>query len=829
MRGVGSRRSRLLIACSVAAAPLVAGASSFATTAPVTEAQRPSETIRVFERHALLTSEQGMDHPDGATYLPSLDLIAVAEREGAGSAVTLLAPASGDVARRMTVPRLMTPEILASDGRGRLAAFDGKTLITWSASARGTATVIAHEVQGEPVARPAGMTYDPATRQWLVLDAEARRVFALQEQAGTVRVSPGRSLNGVGDGGLRGIALDSTSGLLYVAEPAASLVHVISADGSSRRLDLRDVSVDSMKSLFIGRTADPSDGRDEMSLYVVDAGSETTYGRVAEVSLTVMGAGATSAPLTSTATLVRKSLLSQLTPPSPDSSGIVYMSDLDRLFVADSEVEEMTIYQGVNLWQLSRDAGTTHSTGTTLKFSKEPTGISYDPVRKRAFISDDSKRRVFEVTAGTDKRFGTSDDVTRYFSTLAFGLDDPEDVAYDTTTGDLFVAGGLARDVWHVRPGHNGVFDGVAPTGDDTVSRFDTGAFGTIDLEGIGYSPVRNSLFLVDAKFTKILEVTTTGSLVQSIDVAGIKMLNPAGITLAPATDDPTRTSLYVVTRGVDNNKDPNENDGTMYELSAPYLGSPTPPGPSNQAPVVDAGPDKTVQLPAQAALDGTATDDGLPNPPGTLTVSWAQVSGPGTVTFDNAASAATGATFSAAGTYVLRLSGNDSVLTTSDELTVVVNDAGPTNLVGNSGFEVDLSGWKGSTGTTLERVATPYSGSWSARLTNTGTTSTTCQLNDSPNWIPTTTAGTYTASAWVRSNTGGGSTIRIRLREYAASTLVGTAEGSVTSSTTWQKLTVTYTPTSPGSSTLDLNVMRSSTPAGTVCFLTDDVHASVS
>ena len=38
--------------------------------------------------------------------------------------------------------------------------------------------------------------------------------------------------------------------------------------------------------------------------------------------------------------------------------------------------------------------------------------------------------------------------------------------------------------------------------------------------------------------------------------------------------------------------------------------------GPANAAPVVSAGPDRTVTRPAAASLAGSVTDDGLPNPP---------------------------------------------------------------------------------------------------------------------------------------------------------------------------------------------------------------------
>jgi FG-GAP-like repeat/FG-GAP repeat len=101
---------------------------------------------------------------------------------------------------------------------------------------------------------------------------------------------------------------------------------------------------------------------------------------------------------------------------------------------------------------------------------------------------------------------------------------------------------------------------------------------------------------------------------------------------------------------------------------------------PSNRAPSVNAGPDQTITLPGSANLDGTVSDDGLPNPPGALTTTWTKVSGPGTVTFGNANAVDTTASFSAAGSYVLRLSANDSALQASDDISVTVNSAGPSN-----------------------------------------------------------------------------------------------------------------------------------------------------
>jgi hypothetical protein len=92
-----------------------------------------------------------------------------------------------------------------------------------------------------------------------------------------------------------------------------------------------------------------------------------------------------------------------------------------------------------------------------------------------------------------------------------------------------------------------------------------------------------------------------------------------------------------------------------------------------NQAPTVNAGPDQMVTLSAGAVLDGTVTDDGLPDPPGIVTTTWSPVSGPGTVTFADSGAVDTTASFSTSGTYVLRLTVDDSEASVSDEVQILV------------------------------------------------------------------------------------------------------------------------------------------------------------
>ncbi len=70
--------------------------------------------------------------------------------------------------------------------------------------------------------------------------------------------------------------------------------------------------------------------------------------------------------------------------------------------------------------------------------------------------------------------------------------------------------------------------------------------------------------------------------------------------------------------------------------------------------------------------MAGAVTDDGLPVG-AAVTSAWSKASGPGIVTFANAATPQTSASFSVAGTYVLQLSASDTALSSSATVTITV------------------------------------------------------------------------------------------------------------------------------------------------------------
>lgn len=352
--------------------------------------------------------------------------------------------------------------------------------------------------------------------------------------------------------------------------------------------------------------------------------------------------------------------------PSPDPAGIVYLPTEDRLLITDSEINEMEIFPAtqVNVFKVDRSSGVLIEAYSTISFSDEPTGITINPSNHHCFISDDTGRKtIYEIAPGNDGTCLTDDDIVSSFSTNDFGSTDPEDVTYGQ--GALYVMDGISHTVYRVTPGPNGLFDGV--NNDDVVTSFDGRSLGLIDPESIYFDQTTSTLFIISSTGQFIVQTTTEGQMIRTIDISTIDPKKPSGLTIAPSSIDPSINSIFMTARGWDNDSDPTENDGKIYELTLPPFTF------GNTPPQVFAGDDIAIILPASANLTASVTDDGLPTD--SVTTTWSKVSGQGNVSFINPGSPTTSATFSAAGDYVLRLTAFDGELQSEDDVTVNVSE----------------------------------------------------------------------------------------------------------------------------------------------------------
>ncbi|HXQ37089.1 MAG TPA: hypothetical protein VN843_23970, partial [Anaerolineales bacterium] len=265
--------------------------------------------------------------------------------------------------------------------------------------------------------------------------------------------------------------------------------------------------------------------------------------------------------------------------PSTDPAGIAYWSPTGKLLISDTEIEEapQPFWDGFNVFQ-STLTGSLSSNCTTFtsfplslaynNFTDEPSGITFKPDHTHIFFSDDTLKKIFDVSLGLDNTYCTSDDtVTSVAVGIApFNVGDPEDIAYGQNK--LYIGGGQEGEVYVFDLGANGVLGG----GDDSsgaLTHFDTVALGFSDVEGIAYNDTDGTLYIVSTidNDTYLGELTTSGTLLRAYDLSYLGHVRRSGLTVAPASTDPSSNNIYIVSRGVDNAVDPNNNDGKIWEI----------------------------------------------------------------------------------------------------------------------------------------------------------------------------------------------------------------------------------------------------------------------
>lgn len=460
-------------------------------------------------------------------------------------------------------------------------------------------SIVRHRVRHFGLVDPQGMAVDPATGHFYILDAAGPRLVHVAPasdgtfESATITIL---DLQPAGLHSVRGLALDPRTGHLFVIDIGGQRLVELSQAGEVRSTrDLTGLALADPQALAFAPSGDRTDDASQLHLYIADAGTQAgqaafgtdalteatavASGAIVEISFTALAAAPAASYISS---LVNTIEAWQWNPPSPDSAGIVYVPDADRLLVSDSEVNEIpNLYEDANLFFATRD-GTLESTLTTLAYdigtpSKEPTGVSYNPANKFIYTSDDDKDHVYELDPGNDGQYLTSDDVATRFSTDNFLSGDPEGLTFAQGPGVIYIADGVNSEVYRISPGSDGIFNGVSPDGDDQVSSFDTLGVGLEDPEGIVYNQDSGNLYVVGKPKTLLFEFATDGTLVRTIDISASNSRKPAGLAYGPSSAHAGMMSIYIAARGVDNGADPDENDGMIYEMTLP-INPPTAP-----------------------------------------------------------------------------------------------------------------------------------------------------------------------------------------------------------------------------------------------------------
>jgi hypothetical protein len=464
------------------------------------------------------------------------------------------------------------------------------------------------------------LAIDGSSGTIFLLDSDGSRVLRVRTGAmasGSARVAVDLTRLGVAPADL--LALDPSNGHLYLLSWEQTRLYEVTTSGELQASHaLPGQAPTSAHSMVFAPSQDLTDEPETQSLYVL--GDSVTYEWWSQNSLLTVAEEATLIQMTDTSAYL---------PPSPDPAGLTYWSSQNRLVISDSEVNEMPIFEDANIFVVTL-GGTLTGRSDIRPVTREPTDVAFNPLNGHFFYSDDDADKIFQVSRQPDSDAGI-DDIVAELDTRLFGSRDPEGIAFDPNgpTGPrLFVVDGSSRHVYEIRAGEDGSFTDESIT----VIGTDVGDHGIVDPEGIEYDSASGNLFVLDSYVDPdgkafIYELTTGGDFVNTIDISVAEPVMPAGITLAPGSDNNSLTSFYIVDRGVDNNVDPDENDGRLYELRvvAEPPPEPTPtntvetPAPPPPAPTVSptATAPPSVDPPTPTPTATRATPSPTPHPPG--------------------------------------------------------------------------------------------------------------------------------------------------------------------------------------------------------------------
>ena len=221
-----------------------------------------------------------------------------------------------------------------------------------------------------------------------------------------------------------------------------------------------------------------------------------------------------------------------------DPSAIAYNPFSHSLIMSNSEVDEAPFSRPEDLFSVGLDGSAISK--TAMPFTAEATGLAYDATRGNLYITDDDKFKVIVVSADDPTVVKWS------FNTKDLGGNDPEDIAVDTDTGNLFIVNGIDRTVIEVdNHGTTQISSFVLPT---TIS----------DPEALAFDSV-NNVFYVGGGFSDLIwKLDRNGNVIDTI--TALTELRTADhdtrvsvkdIEIAPASDGSGEMHLYVADYGL--------------------------------------------------------------------------------------------------------------------------------------------------------------------------------------------------------------------------------------------------------------------------------------
>lgn len=225
-------------------------------------------------------------------------------------------------------------------------------------------------------------------------------------------------------------------------------------------------------------------------------------------------------------------------------AGLAFSTEADEFLVIEKPNASSRRSRG--LARLSDAYGVTGTLTIPITVA-DPVNVVFDDLNGRLLLLTPGGGNLIEIKAGNNGVPKPND--LRETSAEHFGVTDPQGMAIDPVTGDLFILDVFGPEILRVRP--------------DPVRGFDWPEISAIDLRthgldafalrGIAFDPTTGHLHVLSPTELRLYEVKETGVIAANRDLSGLGLRDPQGMVFAPSrdqTDNPSEMSLYIADSG---------------------------------------------------------------------------------------------------------------------------------------------------------------------------------------------------------------------------------------------------------------------------------------
>lgn len=252
-------------------------------------------------------------------------------------------------------------------------------------------------------------------------------------------------------------------------------------------------------------------------------------------------------------------------------AGIAFSTTSNAFHVADARQGKPNQTDLVKVTPLSARAGLVQIS----EAAQDPINMVFDDRFNRLLLLAATGDQILAVSQDHDGNLKSAG-VTQY-NVKGLGLQNPQGMTVDEETGTLFILDAAAPRIVQVHPLSDGSFEGAS------LSEINLQSHLFSSLRGIAFEPSSGHFFVNNSTDQKLYEVTSSGELASTRDLAPFALKDLQAMVFAPSgdqTDDAAQMSLYVADSGLAEEQTPGadpalQGNGQIVELSFTALTEP--------------------------------------------------------------------------------------------------------------------------------------------------------------------------------------------------------------------------------------------------------------